>query len=334
MNITRAGTTGLSFLGLLGLLACDGDDGFAPGEAPLVIEILDTQTEPPAKVSVTFQVRTEDGDPVPGLPVDAFEILDNGQSDSGFESSKAFQPKPGRFRTSVALLLDMSGSITQSDALAPLKAAASAFVDASLEAPEVAVGVWWFDGGAEIVELVDFTDDATELRAAIDSLSADITRDNSTNLHGAVRQGIGVVEDRMEDGANDGVAQSGALVVFTDGTDQAARVSASAALTAVAQTTISLYAIGLRGEIDEDFLSRIGRSGSAFADNTASLLDEFTDVGSRVGALANSFYVLAYCSPRRAGTSNELTIRVRYDGREAQATTAYPAVNFTGGCRI
>jgi VWFA-related protein len=297
-----------------------------------VIEILDTRTEPPAKVLVTFQVTTEEGDPVPNLPVSAFEILDNGQSDSGFESSKAFQPKPGRFQSSVALLLDMSASITASEALPMLKTAAAAFVEKSLDASGVAVGVWWFDGGADIVELMDFTDDEAALKAAIDGLTEDVTRDNSTNLNGAIQQGVSLVHQRMQDGSASGIAQAGALVIFTDGTDQANRVPASAALASVEASSIALYAIGLRGEIDEAFLSRIGRSGSAFADDSESLLSEFSGIGGQIEAMANSFYVLAYCSPRRAGLDNELTIRVDLDGRQAAAMTTYAAVNFTGGC--
>ena len=309
-------------------------DSTGPQDSPLVINILDTTTEPPAKVTVTFQVSTEAGEPVPNLPVSAFELFDNGVSDSQFESSKAFQPKPGRFQTSVALLLDMSGSITGSDALTPLKAAAGAFVDKSLEAEGVAVGVWWFDGGADIVQLMDFTTNGAALKAAIDGLTAAVTRDNSTNLNGAIQLGIDVVEQRMQEGSVGGITQTGALVIFTDGTDQANRVPGSAALLAVQATDIAVYSIGLRGEIDETFLSRIGRSGSAFADNTASLLSEFTGVGNQIEAMANSFYVLAYCSPRRAGVANQLTIRVTLDSRQASATTEYPAVNFTGGCTI
>ncbi len=329
MNTGRAVVVGLALLGFLG---CGDSPG--PVASPLVIQILDTKTEPPAKVSVTFQVTTEEGEPVPDLPVDAFEILDNGQSDSGFESSKAFQPKPGRFQTSVVLLLDMSGSITGSDALPLLRTAAGAFVDKALEAQGVAVGIWWFDGSTDLVQLVDFTDDAEALRTALEGLTADLTRDNSTNLNGAVQLGIEVVEQRLQDGSQGGLIQAGALVIFTDGTDQANRVPPAAALSAVEASTIAIYSIGLRGEIDESFLSRIGRSGSAFADDAASLLEEFTGVGDDIEALANSFYVLAYCSPRRAGISNELMIRVVLTDRRGEATTVYPAVNFTGGCTI
>lgn len=329
MSIGRVGTLVFAWVTFSGC-----GDATGPEAPPLVIEILDTTTEPPAKVLVTFQVTTEDGDPVPNLPVDNFEILDNGQSDSGFESSKAFQPKPGRFQSSVALLLDLSGSITSSDALPMLKEAAATFVEKALDASGVAVGVWWFDGGADLVQLMDFTDDEAALKAAIDGLTEEVTRDNSTNLNGAIQQGVAVVDQRMQDGAASGIAQAGAMVIFTDGTDQANRVPASAALSAVETSSIAFYSIGLRGEIDETFLSTIGKSGSAFADDSESLLAEFSGIGGQIEALANSFYVLAYCSPRRAGVSNQLTIRVDLDGRQAAAMTTYPAVNFTGGCTI
>lgn len=329
MSIGRVGTI---MLALVALAGCR--DSIGPRDSGLEIDILETATETPAKVLVTFRVSTDDGEPVPNIPVDAFELLDNGESDSNFESSKAFQPKPGLFQTSVGLLLDMSGSITESDALESLKSAADAFVDKSLEADGVAVGVWWFDGGSDIVRLTDFSDDAAAIKDSIGALTEDVTRDNSTNLNGAIRLGIEAVEDRMRQGAATGVSQAGALVVFTDGTDQANRVPASAALAAVDSSTIAMFSIGLRGEIDESFLSRIGRSGSAFADNSDALLSQFSGIGGRIEALANSYYVLAYCSPRRGGTSNELTIRARHDGRQGEASTTYPAVNFTGGCTI
>ena len=329
VSIGRVGTIGLALIALVGCR-----DSLGPGDSGLEIDILETATETPAKVLVTFRVSTDDGEPVPNIPVDAFELLDNGVSDSDFESSKAFQPKPGLFQTSVGLLLDMSGSITQSDALESLKSAADAFVDKSLEADGVAVGVWWFDGGSDIVRLTDFSDDATAIKDSIATLTEDVTRDNSTNLNGAIRLGVEAVEDRMRQGAATGVSQAGALVVFTDGTDQAARVPASAALAAVDSSTIATFSIGLRGEIDETFLSRIGRSGSAFADNSDALLSQFSGIGGRIEALANSYYVLAYCSPRRAGANNQLTIRVRHGGWQGEASTTYPAVNFTGGCTI
>jgi len=330
VKIGRAATTVLFVL--FALVGCGDSTG--PQDAPLVVNILDTRTEAPAKVLVTFQLTTEDGAPVPNVPVTSFELLDNGQSDSGFESSKAFQPRPGRFEASVALVLDMSGSITASDALPALKTASKAFVDRALEASGVSVGIWWFDGGADLVQLMGFSSNGTALKAAIDGLNEGTTRDNSTNLNGAIQRGIQIVEQRMQDGAVSGIAQAGAMVIFTDGTDQANRVPASTALAAVQSTAIAVYAIALRGEIDEAFLGRVGRSGSAFADNTAALLTRFSGIGGDIEALANSFYVLAYCSPRRAGVNNTLTIRVRHDGREGEGETTYAAVNFTGGCTI
>jgi len=48
----RAGGIGMALVASLGC-----GDSTGPGTSPLVIQILDTQTEPPAKVSVTFQVK-------------------------------------------------------------------------------------------------------------------------------------------------------------------------------------------------------------------------------------------------------------------------------------
>ena len=60
----------------------------------------------------------------------------------------------------------------------------------------------------------------------------------------------------------------GTLVVFTDGTDRAARVPQQEMLDAVNNSNYSVFAIGLGAEIDEEELDGIGRDGTAKAYST------------------------------------------------------------------
>ena len=58
MKLGRVGVVGLALV--VGSGCHFGTD---LENAPLVVDILDTKTEPPAKVTVTFQVSGQDGSP-------------------------------------------------------------------------------------------------------------------------------------------------------------------------------------------------------------------------------------------------------------------------------
>ena len=123
--------------------------------------------------------------------------------------------------------------------------------------------------------------------------------------------------------------------MFTDGTDQAGRVSQNAAENAVRSMTsqYSIFTIGLGDEIDENVLERFGRDGFELATNSFDLNQAFLDVGKLVESASGSFYVLEYCSPKRSGEHN-IQIRALYEDRVGTFTTKFSAEGFTGGCRI
>lgn len=331
----RAGILWASLIALL-LQACgDLGTGLESDNGGLVLTVIETTTTMPSKVFVTFKVKTDEGEPVPGMDVRHFTVSDNGVIDSEFESNKMILPKPGRFLASVALVLDLSGSITQTEALTTLKSASSSFAQDVAVLEGVEMGVWWFDGEEALKELVDFTTDPAVIVAAIDEISADISSDNSTNLNGAIVQGIDRVEERLNDVRLQKVAQVGAVVFFTDGTDRANRTSEDIALQSVAtaaEKAISVYSIGLRGEINEEFLGDVGIDGSGFADGLDGLVTEFRGIAQHIQDEVASYYILAYCSPVRSGIDNRLVIRGEWVGRSGHLETRYSAVGFKGGC--
>ena len=49
--------------------------------------------------------------------------------------------------------------------------------------------IYYFDGMADIHELIDFTSDTSALASAINNINADLPQDRSTNLHGGIEQG-------------------------------------------------------------------------------------------------------------------------------------------------
>ena len=308
---------------------------------PLRVTLIEDSTRPPANVSVLFKVDTDDEKPVANLTSSDFDIFENRQLVSPFEADLTILPKTGQFQYSIILLLDLSGSILASESLDPLKEAARRFVEA-LVAPsddvgygEIELGIWWFDGRADLDSLVAFEIDPDALKEAVGEINEDMTVDNSTNLYGAVVQGLELAGQRVTALRRKEVVAAGSVVLFTDGTDQANRVSRSDALRAVGRAgqDLSVYTIGLGGEIDDETLQAIGVDGFASAANFEELVPKFQEIARLVRNEAGSYYLLEYCSPKRDG-NNELGIRVN-DGEDAGVlTTQFSAAEFTSGCRV
>jgi hypothetical protein len=303
----------------------------------LVTRQSTTLVAPPANVTVTFRVDDFDGRGVPGLTVSSFDILEDGNLISTFEAERAILPRPGRFTSYTAVLLDLSGSILKNGSLSTVKQGAVEFVNTvvpSTPSTEVQAGIWWFDGAANLHTLVPFTSSRTALVAGIQSLTESLSNDNSTNLNGALIAGADSVAMRTTADQSLGIASTGAVVLFTDGTDQAGRKTEAEALAKVQglKNAVNVYTVGLGGEIREESLRNIGKDGSEFAKDLSQLVASFTAVGQRVRDKANSFYVLQYCSPKRAGIHN-LRIVARHGRHEGWTETTFNANGFGGGCK-
>lgn len=307
----------------------------------LKLTLIENQSRLPANVSILFKVNTDDELPVPYMLSENFDIYENENRISRFESDLSILPKTGTFKYSIVLLLDLSGSIVKSENLAPLKEAAQTFVDAIMfesddaRYGEIEMSIWWFDGQADIDSLVAFVADPDMLNAGIGEITESITVDNSTNLYGAVVQGLERTEQRLAASVRQEMLSAGSLVIFTDGTDQANRVTRGAALDAVkrAEAGMSVYTIGLGGEIDDLTLKDIGSNGSVFASNIDELVPRFQEIADLVRAEANSYYLLEYCSPKRDG-ENDLIIRAEADGYVGLLSTRFSARNFSPGCAV
>ncbi len=348
---TRAPRLALTALALTlcSLSACDSNGDEASCEVfqtcdaqqALNVSLIESKTRLPANVSILFKVDAMDDAPVAGLLPANFDVFENEKLISQFESQRNILPKVGQFKYSIVLLLDLSGSIVASENLEALKKAATSFVDAVMFAPddprygEIEMGIWWFDGQADVTSLVGVTIDPEALSAGVESITPELMKDNSTNLYGAVIQGIDLTEQRLDAIVRRNVISAGSVVLFTDGADQANRESRSDALEAVRRSgdEVSVYTIGLGGEIDEETLTEIGREGFVSAPRIEELLPKFQEIADLVRDEANSYYLLEYCSPKREG-DHTLTIRVTTEAEVGLLSTRFSAENFTGGCAV
>lgn len=312
----------------------------------------------PSRVGWLFKVDTCAGDPVSGITAAQFEIFEDGKKVSSFESQQRVAPRGERFRLYSVVLLDLSGSMLRSGDFPKVQASAGRYLDEALAAGGDGhrIALMTFDGREQPQVLVNFTSDRAALRAGLDSLSvsecqasSDCARfsdrrtcagwrcvDDSTNLNGALVSTLGTLKSELD--ASDVQWRDGAVVLFTDGTDQAARVSATTVERAVLQSGQHVFTVGLGGEVDEQSLRTLGKDGYWPVARAEGLDAAFTEIASRVARLANRFYVLEYCSPKRSGVHTlkvVATIDTPDEGKLVGSLSGqFDANGFSSGCEL
>jgi hypothetical protein len=303
-----------------GLLALGCGGGLKPS-------LIDAAYRKPSNVAVYFAVDDGDGEPVADLLASDFNIYEDGKLVSRDESRQSIvNPEVAAVHYTL-LLVDMSASVTESDQVDKIVAASTDF--AARVEPYQKVAVYAFDGSPNLYEVVPFTESEARASQGLGKLSEFMTRDPSTNLHGAIVQAL----DKLERATAQAKVplRFGTLVVFTDGTDRAARVTYQEMIDAIEASEYSMFAIGVGNEIDDTTLSRIGTSGYIRVDNSTELQDGFKEIGDRIVRHTRRYYLLSYCSPARAG-KHKVTIEAKAKGKTGELTYDFDATGFGPGC--
>ena len=284
----------------------------------------------PSQVAVYFSVTDSGGKPVPNLTADKFRIYEDSGLVSVYESKQTIlNPEVAAVHYTL-LLVDLSGSITQSGAMEQLKPAVQSFADRVGSLQKVAI--YGFDGSKEIFPIIGFTDGEGGVRAAAERLGTFKGRDPSTNLNGAVIEGLKVLDKSLEHAQTP--LKFGSLVVFTDGTDRAKRVlrpEVDKALEEAQAKDTALYVIGVGKEIDSSELRNIGRTASFLSTDPAALAKAFDEIATRVEAYTKSFYLLSYCSPARA-QEHDLKVETGGGLSKGDLTYHFDATGFGPNC--
>src|SRR5271165_2690148 len=138
----------------------------------------------PSNVAVYFKVQTGSGDPVGGLAADSFRIYEDGQLVSQYESKQTIlNPEVAAVHYTL-LLVDMSGSVSESGNGEFVAQAVSTFTDRVEKQQKVAI--YAFDGSPDLTPIVPFTDQPGSAKAGAQQLASFKPKDPSTNLNGAV----------------------------------------------------------------------------------------------------------------------------------------------------
>ncbi|MEM9193142.1 MAG: VWA domain-containing protein [Myxococcota bacterium] len=294
----------------------------------LQLTLVDSSYQRPSNVAVFFTVQASSGDPIPGLTAADFQIYEDGALVSIDESNQTIINPELAAEHYTLLLVDMSGSVTESDQVPLIVQAATNFTSTLGEYQRVAV--YAFDGGEQLYPMQPFTTSEGASTRAVASLENFRTRDPSTNLHGAVVQATTELNTALERSSTP--LRFGTIVVFTDGTDRAHRVSFDEMIDAVDQAGVDVFAIGVGNEIDEGTLSSIGFSGYVLVQDSAAINAAFEAVTNRIVSYTRSHYLLSYCSPARAG-AHEVTIEANLeDYGSGSLSYSFDAEGFGPNC--
>ncbi len=290
----------------------------------LKLQMVDASVRKPSNVAVYFTVDTHNNQPVADLKPDDFRIYEDKQPVSILESKQTIlQPEVAAIHYTL-LLVDMSGSVVDSGDMPALIEAASSFGERV--GPYQKVAVYSFDGSPHLTPVVPF---GGNVRGGVQSLAMKRPRDPSTNLNGAVIEGVRLLTQQMERAPVP--LRFGTLVVFTDGTDRAHRSSPEDVDHALDSAGFETYVIGAGQEVDRSQLSRIGRSGTFASQNSADVKKGFDEIGARIEAASRRFYLLSYCSPSRAG-EHEVEIEAHGAGSSGRLSYRFNANGFGPNC--
>lgn len=293
----------------------------------LRLTLVDAAHRAPSNVAMYFTVDTSGGEPVGGLVATDFRIYEDDALVSVDESKQTIINPEVAAEHFTLLLVDMSGSVTESDQVPAIEAAAAAF--AATIGTSQKIGIYAFDGSEEIHPITPFTSSGGAGAAGAGRISSFRPRDPSTNLHGAMVAAIEKLDEAIASAQTP--LAFGTIVVFSDGTDHAARVSFDDMLDKLGESEHDVFAIGVGNEIDEDTLAKIGRDGSVRVEDATALTQAFEDIGRRIVAATQRYYLLSYCSPARAGV-HEVTVEAVQGEATGSVTYEFDAAGFGPQC--
>ncbi len=293
----------------------------------LKMGLINSSVQKPSNVALFFSVETANQMPVAGLPAESFRIYEDDQLISPFESKQTILNQEMSVIHYTILLLDLSGSITESGNLPALVQAATLFAERVSKNQKIAV--MGFDGGSKLIPVVQPTNNMATITSGLQSLTQYKVQDPSTNLNGAMIEAIRNLQNAMNKATQP--LRFGSLVVFTDGTDRAHRVSDEEMHKVVHESDINVFAIGLGAEISTKQLAKMSTLGYMQANNMTQIALAFANVADLIEATSRKFYLLSYCSPSRAG-KHSLRVEVMDNGVNGQISQEFDATGFGPNC--
>lgn len=283
------------------------------GGGSLNVRLVKSTQKKPNNVWAFFTVQ-KGADPVGGLGADDFKIYEDEREVSTSESKQVIQNPDVAAVMYTMLLVGMGGGITESGQADALVDVAKSFSERIGKRQRV--GVYAFDGSEKLHLVAPFTEAQGSGKGGLEGLRKFKPKDPSVNLHGAVVEGLRELTRALDKDKKP--LKFGTLVVFTDGTDRAARVTREEMKKEIEKQDYEhyeLYAIGVGAEMEKAHLDDIGRNGTELSSDRAKVNDAFDKVAARLKAHMERFYLLSYCTPSRKG---EHQVRIEAHGKAGE----------------
>ena len=262
-------------------------------------------TGPPALIAKTelvvlpVSVTDPSGNFISGLSSQSFRVYENGR----LQGITAFQD--GDTPVTVGLIVDHSRSMGPK--LREVAEAVSVLARSSNPQDEMFVVDFNDDVSVELLDGKPFTDDPDELAKAVSSVRAR----GRTALYDAVAEGLLHLQLGRWD--------KKALIIVSDGGDNASQQKYSHILALAQQSQVVIYSLGLAdGDEEEnpDVLRRLSKATGGIAFFPKSLPD-VTDISRRVARDLREQYTLGFVPPTAdsANSFRQLTVKVSAPGR-------------------
>ena len=304
-------------------------------------QLIDMQVIAPSKLALYFKLEDNNGRPIANLQEADFNIYEQTARSTCLEAISEFEAprkvrKPVRdFSHNTLILLDLSGSVLANFS-SELKEATKALVNEinpHRDTNKNKVGISWFDGAADIHQLIAPSLDKTAILNSIETIDSTLSKDNSTNLYGAVSSITAEANTMLEEDTN---IKGVSILLFTDGKDRANRVSRQIAYEAIdnSNKAISFFSVGLGMDINEEDLTKFGQDEFVNLQEVGQLITTFSSIAQSVKDEANSYYLFEYCSPIRAGTDNIFILEAVSGAKKGFWEHPFSAEGFGGGCTL
>ena len=124
--------------------------------AGLTLTTIQETSSKPSNVALYFRVDDSEGEPLPGLTADQFKIYEDEKLVSTYESKQTILNPEVAAAHYTLLLVDMSGSVAESDQANAVVEAAGVFAQQVGENNRVAI--YAFDGSEELYKISGFTE--------------------------------------------------------------------------------------------------------------------------------------------------------------------------------
>jgi hypothetical protein len=289
------------------------------------VDAVATSAQKPSNVALLLEV-TEAGEPVAGLEPQNFKLYENGQELAPDVVKRTLLDRTPVAAERVALLIELHGQ-PSSQERARLVRAVEVFVEKLR--PTAAISVYAFDGGDGLRTVGEYPKGSGAVSAA--ALATIPGPDGSRNLHGAVIDGVRQLELRLA-GENKPL-RLGTLVVVARGPDLANRETEDRMAQVLDAMRLDVIAVGI-GE-DTPYLG-FARGGVIHAQNADTLPVAMDEAATRAVATHGKYYLVAYCSPARAG-ERRVKVEIAYankkgEDRGGSVEHDFDATGFGPGC--